>query len=501
MRDSGPHHDLAREEAADGPPAEGLRSAGAPATAARQGGDPVKALLHRHRALCERAVDPLEIAAALEAHGVTDRTAARFRHRDVFSLAEELYARTPRSDDEHLAHQRSAGTEHPGRGSDGDRPTSGRPTPGTGTRPLRGDRSPGADGARPADRPPMRGLRGAAGVRGAAADLAREDGTGRPVPAEEIARRAGRPLVWAPLALLPGAAVGLTLAGLAATSGPARFAVGAAGTAAAVGALAGSLRHGPLRAARRTHAAGPVLVRALSAVRTPLWCTLLLGCLLLDAVPDHDPGRTWGLAALTAEPDRTGVPLHLLSVGASATLLALALAVAPALWCAHLFFVRARRALAASRRLADFAAGARPLLLGAVALFAVLLGALVAITGTVLGDAPRGTVLVGCLALGTLFFLARLLTAHGFARTAGSALFATCAARTFVLAAEQAARVPRLGWLDTPTRAAADLCGPGAVTALVCGAAALALLVRACALLTRASAHAVDWPAPAHAGG
>ncbi|MES9521328.1 hypothetical protein [Streptomyces capoamus] len=60
-------------------------------------GDPVKALLHRHRELCERAVDPLEIAAGLEAHGVTDRTAARFRHRDVFSLAEELYARAPRT--------------------------------------------------------------------------------------------------------------------------------------------------------------------------------------------------------------------------------------------------------------------------------------------------------------------------------------------------------------------------------------------------------------------
>ncbi|MDN3271764.1 hypothetical protein [Streptomyces sp. MA15] len=58
--------------------------------------DPVKALLHRHRGLCERAVDPLEIAAGLEAHGITDRTAARFRHRDVFSLAEELYARVPR---------------------------------------------------------------------------------------------------------------------------------------------------------------------------------------------------------------------------------------------------------------------------------------------------------------------------------------------------------------------------------------------------------------------
>ncbi|MBG0852655.1 hypothetical protein I2W78_12595 [Streptomyces spinoverrucosus] len=61
--------------------------------------DPVKALLHRHRDLCERAVDPLEIAAGLEIHGITDRTAARFRHKDVFSLAEEMYARIPRAND------------------------------------------------------------------------------------------------------------------------------------------------------------------------------------------------------------------------------------------------------------------------------------------------------------------------------------------------------------------------------------------------------------------
>ncbi|MEU8531410.1 hypothetical protein AB0C77_38475, partial [Streptomyces sp. NPDC048629] len=66
-----------------------------PAAPRRGNGDPVKALLHRHRELVEGAVDPLEIAAGLEVHGVTDRTAARFRHRDVFSLAEELYARVP----------------------------------------------------------------------------------------------------------------------------------------------------------------------------------------------------------------------------------------------------------------------------------------------------------------------------------------------------------------------------------------------------------------------
>jgi hypothetical protein len=70
-----------------------------PTTRRRPAADPVKALMHRHRELCERAVNPLEIAAGLEAHGLTDRTAARFRHRDVFSLAEEMYARVPRDEE------------------------------------------------------------------------------------------------------------------------------------------------------------------------------------------------------------------------------------------------------------------------------------------------------------------------------------------------------------------------------------------------------------------
>ncbi|MDQ0310475.1 hypothetical protein J2S46_005031 [Kitasatospora herbaricolor] len=50
----------------------------------------------RHRALCEQAVDPLEIAAGLEEAGLGAGAAARYRHADVFSLAEELYARVPR---------------------------------------------------------------------------------------------------------------------------------------------------------------------------------------------------------------------------------------------------------------------------------------------------------------------------------------------------------------------------------------------------------------------
>ncbi|MEU4355404.1 hypothetical protein [Streptomyces virginiae] len=102
-RSTGPRGSTAGEAGTAG--AAALRPGGAevvrgakPQARPRAGGDPVKALLHRHRELCERAVDPLEIAAGLEAHGITDRTAARFRHRDVFSLAEELYARSPRGE-------------------------------------------------------------------------------------------------------------------------------------------------------------------------------------------------------------------------------------------------------------------------------------------------------------------------------------------------------------------------------------------------------------------
>ncbi|MFI6443181.1 hypothetical protein [Kitasatospora sp. NPDC050543] len=59
-------------------------------------GDPVRELMARHRALCEQAVDPLEIALGLEEAGLGPAAAARYRHADLFSLAEELYARVPR---------------------------------------------------------------------------------------------------------------------------------------------------------------------------------------------------------------------------------------------------------------------------------------------------------------------------------------------------------------------------------------------------------------------
>ncbi|MFV8129357.1 hypothetical protein [Streptomyces syringium] len=72
-------------------------AAGIPAAPAGPA-DPVKTLIQRHHLLCARAADPVELAAALEARGVTDRVAAECRHRDVFSLAEEIHARVERAD-------------------------------------------------------------------------------------------------------------------------------------------------------------------------------------------------------------------------------------------------------------------------------------------------------------------------------------------------------------------------------------------------------------------
>ena len=58
--------------------------------------DPIHELRERHLALLEAAVHPLEIAAELEAAGIGPGTAGRYRHPDVFSLADELHARVPR---------------------------------------------------------------------------------------------------------------------------------------------------------------------------------------------------------------------------------------------------------------------------------------------------------------------------------------------------------------------------------------------------------------------
>jgi len=58
---------------------------------------PLEELAQRFAAVCESAVDPLEVASALEFDGVSDRAArTEYEVPDVFTLARLLYARVPR---------------------------------------------------------------------------------------------------------------------------------------------------------------------------------------------------------------------------------------------------------------------------------------------------------------------------------------------------------------------------------------------------------------------
>ncbi|MEU9199142.1 hypothetical protein [Streptomyces sp. NPDC048332] len=354
-------------------------------TGRRGPADPVKTLMHRHRELCERAVDPLEIAAGLEAHGVTDRTAARYRHRDVFSLAEELFARVPG--------------------------VAGEPV--------------GASFA----------------------------------PARDIETRAA----WSLRALLPGAACLSTFVALRLTEGVldggARLAIGSGGGLLALIGLALALRSGPLGADGRSSGAAALFGCWLLGY-------VLYGDALLHQLLSGGPEGPW---------DITPAPL-----------LGLAVAVAPAAWCAHLFSVHAHRKLNGSRALEEFAAGVRPLLFAAVAFFLCVLGGLLYLAGRGIGG---GGSHAGAAALGVLLLLARLLTVHGFPEPAATGLAAACAVEVAAPALVLAGRLPGLDPVARPVEALIEAAGTGAVPAVACGAAALGLLTTATVALSRASAH------------
>jgi hypothetical protein len=361
----------------------------------------VKALMHRHRELCERAVDPLEIAAGLEAHGITDRTAGRFRHRDVFSLAEEMYARVSRN----------------------------------------GDTPPPAAPAAPRV-------------------------------------RAG----WVLLTLLPGALCAAAVAAAHLTHGRTRLIVAAAGALAVGTALRAALHRGPLS---RTDEGRPGPRPGAAPGRTTPWTLWLAVYALL--------GDGLLLSALAGGPDAlpTGSAEGPWPVTV-APVLALTLACAPAAWTAHFLTARARRRLASSRGLEDFAAAVRPLLLGLFALFVGALTALLALSAAVLDESAAYP---QALTLGALLFLARLLTVHGFTYAPAVVLTATATLQASALALVFTSRLPGCGFLATPVDALVTAWGAGSVPALVCGAAALALLVHATRKLTRASAHAPAEPA------
>ncbi|THA24638.1 hypothetical protein E4198_07665 [Streptomyces sp. RKND-216] len=363
--------------------------------------DPVRELMHRHRALCERAVDPLEIAAGLEAHGITDRTAARYRHRDVFSLAEELYVRVPRAEDGAVA-------------------------------------DPSADGSGP--QKPRR------------------------------VRAAGRGLSH----LLPGVLCAATVVGL--TYVPleppyARPAVGTLGGLAVLAAVRLSLR-----GVARTRTAA-------------LWACWLLGYVLYG---------DWLLTELIA--GGAGVGRLLPALACLCVPLALAFGVAPAAWSAHLFAARARRRLAGSRSLGDFAAGVRPLLLLTVGLFAVALSAVQAAAHLLVrGAAAPHATHAATAALGVLLFVALLLSRHGFPRAASGGLAAACLLIAAALGTVLAARLPGAAAVGRPVEQAVAAYGPTVVPAAACALAALALLAYGLRALTGASAH--QRPAAGEASG
>jgi hypothetical protein len=185
--------------------------------------------------------------------------------------------------------------------------------------------------------------------------------------------------------------------------------------------LRAAVRRGPLRAARAWH----------PTTSTRAWtCGLLAYALLGD-----------GLLAAGIEGGPTGPP-----TGGSdspwpialASLLALTLAVVPAAWCAHLFAVRARRRLATSRGLEEFASSVRPLLLGVFGLFLCALGGLLAGSGAWLGEPPA---YAAAGALGALLLLARLLTVHGFTHAPAVILAAAGTAEALALVSVFAGRL------------------------------------------------------------
>ncbi|WP_344563775.1 hypothetical protein [Streptomyces axinellae] len=468
--------------------------------------------MYQYRELCERAIDPLEIAAGLEARGVTDRTAARFRHRDVFSLAEELYARIPR----------------PGTGAHGDADPLGR-TAGGPAGPG-GFHAPSGAG----------GFHAPSGARGARGATGPADPRG-PKEAKSAGERypAARPVSMA-LPLLPGLLCAATYVCRAPLQGQpfsVRTGVSVLGAVAVVAGAVPAVRTAllgqrvpaarvpPAEAARPGRGAGGGPWNARSgpgaAQRAPgagaaasaradvrrgeprtgfgvpgqlaLWvCWLTVFALYGD----------WLVAELLGGGPE--FPSAFPGAPAPGAACGLALGLAPAVWCARGFARGARRRLDGSRSLEEFAAGVRPLFATALVLFT---GCFLALQWAAHAAAdgylpPSGapeepgalpgpglTALLGATSLGVLLFTALLLAAHGFRAAACGGLAAACATEALTLLTVLAARLPGLAAAARPLETAVALQGTPAVQLAACGAAALALLGYAARALTGASAH------------
>ncbi|MFE9390213.1 hypothetical protein [Streptomyces sp. NPDC006784] len=388
-------------------------------------GDPVRVLLHQHRTLCERAVDPLEIAAGLEADGITNRTVARCRHRDVFSLAEELYARTP-----------YPGTRHTGDGACG---ASTRRAPSADTR------HPGPPGA---------------------------------------TRR--RLLAWCALLALP-LLPGLLCAGTLAwwvllRDGPAavRAALCVLGALIVPGSAIAALRAVP-----RVPRAFCGAVFPASAALCVCWLVgyALYGDWLLAQLLGGGPDAPNGAPRMPSP----AVPLALALAAAPVVWGARGFASAARSRLAGSrsledFAAAVRPLLVLS--VCAVVVGLPVLHLAARALVDGPLAA--AAPGT---QAPLPATAAATGALGLLLFAALLLAAHGFRRAATAGLAAACAVETAALLAVPVARLPGLGAPGRLPEALVVHLGAAAVPVVACGCAALALLAYAAAALANASAH------------
>ncbi|MER7400855.1 hypothetical protein ABT381_35690, partial [Streptomyces sp. NPDC000151] len=397
----------------------------------------MRELMHRHRELCERAVDPLEIAAGLEAHGVTDRTAARFRHRDVFSLAEELYARVPRA-----------------------------------------EAPPAAP--RPADPAPLPSGRVRAALHVLPGALAATTVTA------VTAVQGTAPTVLRPALAVVGAVFVVLALRLCLRSGPLRTGHSAgraatlwtcwlAGYALCGDRLLGALRDG-----------GPeVSLDRLSAALPSLFGTF--------------PPVT-GPASVAAHAPFPPGPLPAAAVIAVALCCAVAPAAWCVRWFAvrgrrRLAASRGLGEFASGMR--PLLTGAMLLFVAATAALLVVAGLLTGRLGTggaAALPAPRAlTPFAAALTLAVLLFLARLLAVHGFPVAAGRGLAAAGALEAVALATLPVGRLPGAAAVARPVETAVGLLGPAVVPAAACTAAALGLFAYGLRALTGASAHS---PAP-----
>ncbi|MBZ4017424.1 hypothetical protein CCS38_17120 [Streptomyces purpurogeneiscleroticus] len=394
----------------------------------------MRELMHRHRELCERAVDPLEIAAGLEAHGVTDRTAARFRHRDVFSLAEELYARVPRAE------------------------------------------APAA-APRPADPAPLPSGRVRAALHMLPGALAATTVTA------VAAVQGTAPSVLRPALAVVGALFVLLALRLCLRSGALRTGHGVgraatlwtcwlAGYALFADRLLGALRaDGPEVSLARLSAALPSLFGVFPPVTGPA------------SAAAHAPfpsGPLPAAAAITVALCCAVAPAAWCArwfavrgrrrLAASRGLGEFAAGMRPLLTGATLLFVAATVALLAVAGLlaGRFGTGS---------------------TAAALPPLRALTPFAAALTLAVLLFLARLLAVHGFPVAAGRGLAVAVALEAVALATLPVGRLPGAAAVARPVEAAVGLLGPAVVPAVACAAAALGLFAYGLRALTGAAAH------------